>query len=143
MRLITFVFSTLVSISAFADFSGNWKGQGHMVDGGGNMQQCKEVTFELTQTDANFALTSGVFDCELFRMKWMPMSLEIKDGELLSNGVIVGTISEDLLFARQQSENGLIGIYQAELIDGGLNFKETLTDAEGNIIFSVEADLTK
>lgn len=144
MKIASFVFSTLFSFSAFANFDGTWKGQGHLIDGGGNMQVCNFVNFEITQSDTSFNMISGTFDCELFKMKWTPFALEIKDGELLNNGVVIGSISDDFLFARQQNtSNGLIGIYQAEIVGGGMNFKETVTDADGNIIFAVEADLIK
>ncbi|WP_413289557.1 hypothetical protein [Bdellovibrio sp. HCB337] len=144
MRFAIFVLSTLFSFSAFANFTGLWAGKGHMVDGNGAIQQCKNASLELSHTDTNFNLTIGVFECEYLKMTWSPLSLEIKDGELLSNGVSLGNISEDFLYARQQnSENGSIAVYQAEISEVGLNFKETLMDAEGNIILSVEADLVK
>jgi hypothetical protein len=144
MKLLVFIFSTLISFSALANFTGTWKGQGTLDDSEGNTVACKAMSFEFNHTDTQFELKSGDLDCELFKMQWAPVSFAVQDGDLLVNGDRVGTIADDFIFAHQKdATKGLHSILQIEMTDQGLVYKETSSDDQGNILFSVEGILTK
>jgi hypothetical protein len=96
---ITFLSAFITTTSAFASFSGNWKGVGKITDSQGNENQCPMMEIVLEHLPEALNVNKVEFKCTNKTYMWMPSTLVIDDGKLYSEGHQVGTIDANVISA--------------------------------------------
>lgn len=144
MKVLSFFAFLLASTIAFADdpFNGTWQGDGSLNED--TRYLCKDMSFQIAQTDTNLVITKNPVSCanpggNPLNVSWNPESFEIKDGKLLSQGRTVGQISEtEIDLSRSSSADRWNETYV--LKDGGLQFHQILFDID---TLFIDAQLSK
>jgi len=139
-KVSLFLVSSLISISAFADFTGTWQGKGTYTDGEGYTEMCSTMKLELAQNPAEFSINSGSFECESLKIALDPITFNIQEGELFDkDGNRLGNADDNFFFARiTNPQTQWTNIYQGEITTDGLEYKQTTLDDSGNIVFTIE-----
>lgn len=146
MKILAFVITSLLSLSAFADFTGTWQGKGTYEDGTAYSEMCSKMTLELAQTPKSFSLKGGAFECESMKITWKPFAMTIQDdGQILDpNGQPIGNADDTYFYAKiTDPAIKLTGIYQLEITDAGLEYKQTTMSEDGSILFTINGLMTK
>lgn len=144
-NIAIFFVSTLISVSAFADFNGTWQGKGNYTDGEGYTEMCSTMKLELVQTQTEFTISSGAFECESLKIAVNPATFSVQEGEILDkDGNFVGSADDSYFFVKTTDpQTQWTGMYQIEITTDGMEYKQTTIDDGGNIVFTIDGVLQK
>lgn len=86
------------SLSAFADFTGNFSGKGNAEFSSGNHYDCQDIFLSIRTDKTSFKLLNGGYRCgDLLHANFDPFTLSLKDGILWEGDVKRGTLSKNEL----------------------------------------------
>ena len=107
----------LLSASAFANFTGNFKGTGAVTSNIGINSACPVISFNLSHNSSLFTINKGIVKCgEGFDMEMEPTAANIVNGELIVEGRKIGTINDrEIRIAFEEEDQG-------ELVKYTINF---------------------
>jgi len=108
----------LVSAVSFADFSGEWKGEGKAWDSDGFKTECSEVKVVVEQSAKTFSLKEISWTCIEAANTWEEMAFEIKEGKLVSETKELGELSGNLFKVLTQDLE-MPFLFQGTLNDDG------------------------
>jgi uncharacterized protein YdeI (BOF family) len=140
-----FLASSLISVSAFADFNGSWQGKGNYTDGEGYTEMCSTMKLELAQSASEFSITSGGFECESLKIALNPATFTVQDGEIVDkDGNYLGSADDSYFFVKStDAQTQWTVTYQVEITSDGMEYKQTTLDDGGNIVFTIDGILNK
>lgn len=122
--------SIFLSFNINADFNGRWVGKGyyytHKSEG-----PCREVFFELSETQDSFNIVTGGYTCSLVSAEYPESSFEKKGNDIFYNGEKVGEKSDNEINISYYD-----GIYRLQLIleDNKIIFKEVWEDNGDSLV---------
>lgn len=140
-----FFVSSLISISAFADFGGQWQGRGNYADGENYTEMCSSIKLDLAQTPTAFTVNSGEFECESLKITLKPFTFNVQDGEIIDkDGNLLGSVDDTYFFAKvTDPQLQWTSTYQVEITPDGMEYKQTTVDTDGKIVFTLDGLLQK
>jgi hypothetical protein len=112
---------SLISITAQADFSGQWRGTGQLIDDKGKVFTCSSLSVDIAQTATLLPLRFGAPVCSGGTGKAGTIKFKIKNGKLLYSGTVVGTITATEFHAAilsGTSQYRFISHYDGALVNG-------------------------
>jgi hypothetical protein len=142
MMLKTFtLFLFLVSVKAYANFSGTWVGSATLKTPDGSLILCTDLKMAFTENSESWGLVSGNMKCPPYRVKFKPYLLQIEGDKLVGSGKVFGTIKENLVQIHYVNEKGT-RVESQILINGNeLFYNEIETSASNELLWSTRASL--
>jgi hypothetical protein len=138
---IGIIVTSMFASKAFANFSGNWKGQGLAWNNRGWQHPCEKAEISMTHTETKLTINSAYLRCGELVRNWPKVEIEIVIGELILDGQSLGHISDSELHASRRLHWGTQD-WDLLIKDGSLNFVET-DHLAGSDFVVVRSSLTK
>ncbi|EQC46782.1 hypothetical protein [Bacteriovorax sp. Seq25_V] len=131
--IICLVLSSLI----YADFTGEWSGEGYFYSTR-REGKCTEVFFKLVETDKNFEIVTGGYNCSFMSAEYPNSVFERTGDKLFYEGDEVGYVNDNTLHLSYYD-----GLYQVDLIRDGneIIFKEQWKDDSSSLV--IKSSLSK
>lgn len=110
-------------LNTFANFTGVWLGEGKFVTHK-RQGECHDVFFKLQESETQFELVTGGYNCSSLSAEYPNSIFEKKDGSLISDNKIVGKYSDNFFI----------------LFDEENQFKLTMTKSNDNLKMDVKEE---
>jgi hypothetical protein len=106
-----------------AIFEGKFTGTGVAVMR--EKRKCSEIFLQFERAPTQLKTLEGGYNCEDLDASFDPFTLDVKDGQIFSNGKAVGTLTDSLLdlFYDDKAE-GFTYHWRLELKGGALDYRE-------------------
>lgn len=128
---------------AHADLTGRWEGAGEwLFDGQG--PECA-MALDFKESAIEVKRIHGFFNCRIVTLESGPAVWTKRGEELLSNGVVVGRRTADLMETIEAPEEGSDVRVHTKIQTNGQNLKyeETWVGADGKQIYFIHGDFEK
>lgn len=132
----------LLAILFLASFSGNFSGTGKATFKSGRVYDCREIFLSMKESPAEFRLSQGGYKCgDLLHTEFDPFKFSIINGELVHQGKVFGTITQDeLSYSVFDPEDGSTYNLRLNKTGTGIHYLERWHDGE-TIALVVEGNL--
>lgn len=139
LKLSAVLLCFMCSVS-FANVSGKWIGWGDWIYEGSGVH-CNSMTMNFVETDKKLIREGGYFDCQV-------VGLDLTSGEwtkqgtnLLSDGVVVGTITENSIHLTEQYSENVKIVSDISMDAGHFDYSEVWYDQDDIVIYEITGRL--
>lgn len=138
MKPILFVISLFFCLDSYASFNGTWVGEGtykaHRSEG-----NCPEVGMAFEESDFEFKIIYGSYDCGLLKAEYPSSVFEKRNGFLFYGEEKVGYFTDELIYLSY--ENGVFELVLEKYLDDQIYYLERWDD--GKSFLTIKAKLLK
>jgi hypothetical protein len=142
MKKILLIIFLLSSTASFANISGDWTGWGTWTyEGAGAV--CDPMTLGFVETKDKLTRTGGAFNCQVADIELDEAEWVKKGKDLLVDGVIVGSISENTVHLTEKYSEDVSIVTDIKMEARHLDYSETWYDEDNIVIYEIQGRFFK